>query len=149
MLEPAQHHARPGIRGFTLIEMMIAVAVLAILGAIAYPSFIEQIRKSRRSDGIAALNQAMQAQERYRSNNPAYAAAITDLTGAVATSEKGYYTIAVKSGSTSATGYELTATATGAQASDAKCTSLSVVMAGGNISYNSAGTGTSALCWNR
>jgi type IV pilus assembly protein PilE len=133
--------------GFTLIEMMITVVVIAILGAIAYPSFIEQIRKSRRADGIAALNQAMQAQERYRSNNATYADAMSKLSNVVTTSEKGYYTLAVDSAS--ASGYQVTATAAGAQASDAACTALVITMTGGAITYGKSGTGTASACWNR
>jgi type IV pilus assembly protein PilE len=55
---PSRRHG-----GFTLIELMITVAIVAILAAVAYPSFMEQVRKSRRSDAITALNAVAQAQE--------------------------------------------------------------------------------------
>lgn len=135
--------------GFTLIEMMIAVAVLGILAAIAYPSFSEQIRKSRRADAVAALTQVMQAQERYRANNPAYADDMASLTNVATTSEKGYYTIGIVAGSGSASGYSATATATGAQSSDAACTALSITMAQGSITYGRTGSGEPNACWNR
>ncbi|WP_241672967.1 type IV pilin protein [Lacisediminimonas profundi] len=60
-------------RGFTLIELLIAVAVAAILAALAYPSFSGLMGKTRRSEGRAALLQAMQQQERYYTLNNSYA----------------------------------------------------------------------------
>lgn len=60
-------------RGFTLIELMIVVVVVAILAAVAYPSYLAQIRKGRRSDAIQGLTQVLQAQERWRSVNVSYA----------------------------------------------------------------------------
>ena len=56
-------------RGFTLIELMIALVVMAILTAIAYPSYTNQVLKSRRADGIAALNRAAMEMESCRSDN--------------------------------------------------------------------------------
>lgn len=50
--------------GFTLIELMIAVAVIAILAAIAYPSYLDSVRKSRRADAKAAILELAQWMER-------------------------------------------------------------------------------------
>lgn len=54
-----------GVRGFTLIEVMIVVAVVAVLAAIAYPSYDEQVRRSRRADAQTALLELSQHMERY------------------------------------------------------------------------------------
>ncbi len=56
--------AKPISHGFTLIELMIVVAVIAILAAIAYPSYLDQVRKSRRADAKAALLELAQFMER-------------------------------------------------------------------------------------
>jgi type IV pilus assembly protein PilE len=64
-----------GIRrldGFTLIELLIAVAIVGILAAIAYPSYLEQIRKTRRADAEAVLMQAAQFMERVYSESGCY-----------------------------------------------------------------------------
>ena len=61
-------------RGFTLIELMIAVTVIGILSAIAAPSFMDPVRKARRLDAVVALFEIQQAQERWRAQYPCYAA---------------------------------------------------------------------------
>jgi len=60
-------------RGFTLIELMIVVAVIAILAIIAIPSYLAQVRKSRRSEVESAIQQAALLEERYRADCTTYA----------------------------------------------------------------------------
>lgn len=60
--------------GFTLIELMIAVAVVGIISAVVYPSFVDQIRKGRRAECRSGLMQSMQQQERYFSQFNKYVA---------------------------------------------------------------------------
>jgi type IV pilus assembly protein PilE len=60
--------------GFTLIELMIVVAVVTILSTIAYPSYQEAVRRGKRAEGRAALMQLMQQQERYYSQRNTYIA---------------------------------------------------------------------------
>jgi type IV pilus assembly protein PilE len=67
---------RQASRGFTLIEVLIAVIVVGVLAAIALPSFMAQIRASRRADAVATLSLIQQAQERWRANQPQYAAVL-------------------------------------------------------------------------
>jgi type IV pilus assembly protein PilE len=66
----SDHRRRSG--GFTLIELMIAVAIVGILAAIAYPSYQEQIRKGRRADAMAQLVTLAQAYERFYTSNNTY-----------------------------------------------------------------------------
>ena len=62
-------------RGFTLVELMAAVAIVAILTALAMPSYKEHVAKSRRSEAMTALLDGAQALERYYSANSTYATA--------------------------------------------------------------------------
>src|SRR5438477_4748220 len=99
--------SHPAHRGFTIIELLIVVVVLGVLATIAYPSFQNQIRKSRRSEAFTALAQVQQAQERYRSGQPQYAdnSVLTASPsasppappglGLQATTPSGYYDIAI------------------------------------------------------
>ena len=60
-------------QGFSLIELMITVAVVAILAAVAYPSYVSQIAKGKRAECRGGLLQSMQQQERYFTQYNAYA----------------------------------------------------------------------------
>lgn len=68
---PATRRIQRG-SGFTLIELMITVAIVGILAAIAYPSYQEQVRKGRRADAMAQLVTLAQAYERYYTSNNTY-----------------------------------------------------------------------------
>lgn len=61
-------------RGFTLIELMIVVAVIAVLTSIAYPAYTSSILKGRRAEGKAALTELLQQQERYLTQRNTYLA---------------------------------------------------------------------------
>jgi type IV pilus assembly protein PilE len=137
---------------------MIVVVVVAILAVLAYPSYTEYIRKSRRQEAIALISQVAQAQERWRGSCTTYASLPNTATAASpnncnpATSGLGianstYYLATIPS--VSASGYTINATASGAQAADAKCTRLTMTVNGGNITYGSQGTAASSVCWSR
>jgi len=143
---------RADCQGFTLVELMIVVIVIGLLAAVALPSFIDSVRKSRRSDAFAAIAAVQQAQERWRSGHASYATLLGNtseteepnglrLTG---TSNGGYYTLALSN--VTSTNYTVTATAVSSksQAQDANCQLLAVRMQGGNVDY---GSGASSANW--
>jgi type IV pilus assembly protein PilE len=139
-------------RGFTLIESLIAVAISAILASLSYPTFADQLRKSRRVDAIARLAQLQQAEERWRANNTSYGS--LTLLGIAAQTADGLYRLSVLDAQ--ATGYVVLAEAQGGQLSDTVCRFMQLSVAGGNTVRNSgadASVGNSALindrCWNR
>lgn len=131
-------------RAFTLIEMLITIAVIAILAGIAMPAYQDYARQSRRIDGQTALLNLQMAQERWRANNQSYSASLNDL-GVSTNSSENHYTIAITSGSTSAGGYTATATtkSSSPQAGDTNCSTLTLSQSGNQTSM------TPAACWKK
>ncbi len=90
----------PRRRGFTLVEVMIVVAMIAVLGAIAVPSYQNSVRKARRADARSALVTTAQLMERYATEHAAagYSTAILSPASgptvvAKPTSDSGYYAL--------------------------------------------------------
>jgi type IV pilus assembly protein PilE len=61
------------IRGFSLIELMIVIAIVGILAAVAIPSYQDSIKKGKRAEGRTALTEMLQQQERYATQKGTYA----------------------------------------------------------------------------
>src|SRR5690554_1595613 len=114
-------------QGFTLIEVMIVVAIIGILAAIAYPSYEEYVKRGNRTEGQAFLSDVAARQERYFSQNNVYTTDITKLGLSSANSPTSKYTINLAAGAAGDGGYLLTANQ---QFSDTKC---------GNLSLNALG----------
>jgi len=124
-------------KGFTLVELMITVAIVGILAAIALPSYQTYTLKTKRSDAKIGLLQMADSQERYYLQNNSYAATNTLLYGAaVKQSPENKYLLTVTSGG--ATGFVVSAAAQAEQVADTACLTLT---------YNQAGTKTPAACW--
>jgi type IV pilus assembly protein PilE len=86
---------RPPIRGFSLIELLTALAIVAILATITVPSFSGLVAKSRRADAVSALLQAQLAQERWRATHLGYAADLPTLGLTSSASADGYYRLRI------------------------------------------------------
>lgn len=98
-------------KGFTLIELIIAVAIIGIIAAFAFPSYDAYVVRSKRADGMAGLMNAMNAMERYRATNMGYTGATAGNTfSAIIPADGGtpYYNISLSN--VGATTYTLTAT---------------------------------------
>lgn len=154
--------------GFTLIELMIVVAIIGILAAIAVPAYSEYVKKGRRSDAKAALLSLQLAQEKYRANCIQFATKIAaantctttlsntaddthNLIGS-STSPDGHYTLSITplpaAASDTPTKYSITATApsTSLQYTDTNCRSLTIDQDGVKTSKNSSNAASTG-CW--
>lgn len=133
---------------------MVVVAVVGILAAIAYPSYTDSVRKSRRADGRSALLAASQAMERFYTENASYSGPTLGASSTIGNtvSPEGFYSIAFDASPTGATvcgstnassantsAYRICATPGGSQGSDS-C---------GTLSVSSTGVKTPATsgCW--
>lgn len=144
---------RRRMTGFTLIEVMITVAIIGILSAVALPSYQSYIQKSRRTEARTILMDAASKQEQYILNFRTYTTSMTALGYAAspATSETGLYSVSAAAGGCGSIArcYTLTATAvTGkGQDKDTKCKSFSLDSTGAKTSKNASDAATTD-CWN-
>lgn len=115
------------VQGFTVIELLIAVAILGVLSAIAIPSYLDNVARSRRAEAKTVLLQVASEQERFFSSNNTYTTNDFPLTGVAdgRESESGYYDVSVAACGGGAIGncFVATATAQNEQAGET-CTTL-------------------------
>jgi type IV pilus assembly protein PilE len=143
---------RRAARGFTLIELMITVTIIAILASIAYPAYNQSVRKSRRADAKTALLDLAQREERFMSTANTYSKKPTDLgypTGTIfpmniLTGGASYYTLDFPQDPDTMT-FTITATPTGDQLKD-KCGAFTLKQDGTQTVNNTTGTAASD-CW--
>ncbi|MDQ5767332.1 type IV pilin protein [Thiothrix subterranea] len=146
-------------QGFTLIELMITVAILGILAAIAYPSYTAQVQKSRRADAQVALQEIAQRQEAYFLRNRSYAKDVAQL-GYAATSAEGQYDLSIAPTPSTCTGLAATActayvasaapTTGKAQVHDKPCQALTLDDRGrrrGGTNATTAAADNAQTCW--
>ncbi len=143
-------HSHPRQNGFTLIELMIVIAILGVLGAIAYPSYTEYVMRGHRTEARAGLLQAQQWLERAATATGVYPTALPDTLTWSADGNK-RYTIGLAAGNTT-TAFTLTATPKTAspQAKD-KCGAYSLSHTGqrGANGKKEGDTGYDSSCWEK
>lgn len=137
--------------GFTLIELMIVVVIIAILASIALPSYQNSVRKSRRTDAKVMLSGTAQQLERCLTQFGRYDDAGCGIqAGTTYNSPEGYYAVAVAipnpATPTVANSYRLTATPTGAQTKDTACATLTLNNLGVKGATDSSDAATDD-CW--
>lgn len=123
-------------QGFTLIEIMIAVGIVAILAVIAIPSFTDQIRKSRRSEAISAMQDAQLRLERWRVDHPSFAGSSTTIP------DNTHYKFSITADAATPNDYSITGTPQGGQEKDL-CGTLIITNTSGKISKSPSTVG----CW--
>lgn len=125
--------------GFTLIEVMVTVAIVAILASIAYPSYLSQVRKSRRAEAQATMMSIAGKQQQMMLDTRSYATSVSALNVTVPASVAQNYTITitVNAGTNTIPTFTVEGTPLGTQAADS-CRVLSV---------NQASVKNPSSCW--
>ena len=138
--EPAIHPRNTRAGGFSLVEMMVVVAIIAILGTVAYPSYRDHMRRSNRSEGHAMLLDGAARQERFFTENNTYSGGIGG------TSEHGYYQLSstVTGGGA---GYTMEVQAQGGQLDDTQCRRMQYTSAGQKRAFDVGNNDTTGTCW--
>ena len=139
-------------KGFSMIELVIVVAIVGLLAAIALPSFQGHMFSAKRSDAYASILEVQLEQQKLRSTCRFYGGAIgaANVCGAAATdtvvaglanSKEGYYNLALTNASGNS--YTISATAVGNQANDSDCPTITLAV----NNANPDGLKTPAQCW--
>lgn len=123
--------------GFTLIEVMVTVAIVAIIASIAYPSYLDQVRKSRRAEAQSTLMNIAGRQQQMILDTRSYASTLAALNVTVPSSVLKNYDISLDVGTATIPTFSVLATPLGSQSADS-C---------GPLSVNQAGLKSPSNCW--
>lgn len=134
---------RQATRGFTLVELMVAVVIISILATVSYGAYTNQVFKTQRTAARALLQDVLQHEERFFTNNNAYTTDLTQLGYAAGLqTSRGTHSIALAVGPSGNIATSVAITATSLKG-DSKCTSLTLTSTNAQ-----SGTGSSpAVCW--
>jgi type IV pilus assembly protein PilE len=131
-------------RGYTLIELMVTMAVFAIIASIAYPSYRQFVLKSNRTDAVRTLTSNAQILQRCYSQYFAFNNAACPAVLAIA-SPNGYYTI--NNAAVTASTYTLVAKPAGVQADDTTCAQFTLDQTGNETAVDTGGNNQATTCW--
>jgi len=134
--------ALPAARGFTLVEVLVVCVLVAVLAAVALPTFKQRSLRAGRLDAVAALMKVQSTQEQYRSLHGLYANELSALQGAAPVSAQGLYAIALER--TGPEAFLATATARGRQADDGACRQITL-----RVNQGFPTEGPTQACWQR
>jgi type IV pilus assembly protein PilE len=148
--QPARRAPGYRIRGLTLIEIMVVVAIIGILASIALSMYQDNVLKSRRRTAQSCLAEQAQFMERYYTTNTGNPLSYTGAslpTSACLTDLASYYSISLTTQQAQA--FTLTATALGSQTGDTTCTNLTLDQSAtrGSYYYLANVQTTSSGCW--
>lgn len=139
--------------GYTLIELLVVVTIIALLTAVAVPSYRQYVLRAKRADATTALLRLAAMQERFYIQNNSYASSAQMATAppaglGIGGTERGYYVLEITSGDLT-TGYTATASidADGEQHDDGECAVFSVDERGLRSASNSGGADNTERCW--
>ncbi len=126
-------------KGFTLVELMIVIAIIGIIASVAYPAMTSYVKAGERADGIASMLKLSQLMEKYYLVNSTYVGADVSTLMGTATSKEGKFTLAFE-GVPDAYGYVLKATPV---KTDDECGYLTI----SSLGKKAASKGSADLCW--
>jgi type IV pilus assembly protein PilE len=143
--DPQRGAARRAVQGFTMVELLITVAILGILAGVAYPSYLKYVARGNRSAAQSFMLEVASRQERYLVDARQYAPDLATLGMSVPSNVSGKYTVTIAGVTATPPAYTIQAVPVGTQqTSDATCGTLSVSSTGAKAATGPAGA---TSCW--
>jgi type IV pilus assembly protein PilE len=133
-------HTRQGRPGFTLVECLVVVAVVAILAGLTLPGLRSPELRIARLDAVQALTRVQGEQESYRAQNGLYSSDLAALHGVQPTSPQGRYTLSLSTSGPET--YRAVAQAAGSQLADRDCAAITL-----DVTLGFATRGPTPACW--
>lgn len=131
--------------GYSLMELMVTVAIVTVVTSIALPSYRNHVTRSHRGDAMTALLRVASAQEKFYLQNNTYTTSLADLN--IAGTQYDYYTLTIPTGDVNTFRVVATTRSGGPQDGDDTCTQFSIDSAGTRAAQDSGGGDNTVNCW--